>query len=322
MSRPLRIEYPGAYYHVMNRGAGHQTIYAQDTHREIFLELLREIHEMFGVETHAYCLMDNHYHLLLRTPQGNLSRAMRHLNGVYTQRYNRIQKTDGPLYRGRYKAILIDADAYLLNVSRYIHSNPIEARIVKRAERYPWSSYSAYIGKSKAPPWLYMEDTLKMIGQRSRQTRYRAFVEAGVDEETVAFYQKKKQLPILGRDSFIARKTKAIANNKEQPESRGRIKEITLDTVVESVVQVFQIEREEIFHTPRGRGQVNIARSAAIYVSRKSAGLPLTTIAEYFGLSHYGSVSGANSRFEARMDKDKGLVSKLMILNKTINKQT
>ena len=96
---------------------------------------------MFKVETHAYCLMDNHYHLLLRTPQGNLSRAMRHLNGVYTQRYNRIQKTDGPLYRGRYKAILIDVDAYLLNVSRYIHRNPIEACIVRRAERYPWSSY-------------------------------------------------------------------------------------------------------------------------------------------------------------------------------------
>jgi len=99
----------------MNRGAGRQMIFVQDTHREIFLELLREIHEMFEVETHAYCLMDNHYHLLLRTPQGNLSRAMRHLNGVYTQRYNRIQKTDGPLYRGRYKAILIDVDAYLLN---------------------------------------------------------------------------------------------------------------------------------------------------------------------------------------------------------------
>ena len=320
MSRPLRIEYPGAYYHVMNRGAGRWTIYAQDTHREIFLELLREIHEMFEVETHAYCLMDNHYHLLLRTPRGNLSRAMRHLNGVYTQRYNRIQKTDGPLYRGRYKAILIDVDAYLLNVSRYIHRNPIEARIVRRAERYPWSSYSAYIGKSKTPLWLTREDTLGMIGERCRQQRYQAFVEAGIDEETAAFYQKKKQAPILGRESFIARKTKTIAENKEQPESRRRVKDITLDTIVAGVVQVFQIQPEEIFHTPRGRGQENIARSAALYVSRKTAGLPLTTIAEYFGLSHYGSVSGANSRFEARMVDDKQLLSKVMRLNKAINK--
>lgn len=320
MSRPLRIEYPGAYYHVMNRGAGHQIIYAQDAHRELFLELLREIHEMFGVETHVYCLMDNHYHLLIRTPQGNLSRAMRHLNGVYTQRYNRLQKTDGALYRGRYKAILIDADAYLLNVSRYIHRNPIEADIVKRAERYPWSSYSAYIGERKAPVWLNMEDTLEMIGQRSQQQRYQAFVEAGIDEETATFYQKKKQAPILGRESFIARKANLITSNKEQPESRRRIKEITLGTIVEAVVQVFKIEPEDILLTPRGRGQENNARSAALYVSRKTAGLPLRTIAEYFGLSHYGSVSGANSRFEARMNKDKELASKLMILNKTINK--
>jgi putative transposase len=268
----------------------------------------------------VWLVMDNHYHLLLRTPRGNLSRAMRHLNGVYTQRYNRIQKTDGPLYRGRYKAILIDVDAYLLNVSRYIHRNPIEARIVRRAERYPWSSYSAYIGKSKAPLWLCMKDTLGMIGQRNRQQRYQTFVEEGIDEDTAAFYQKKKQAPILGRESFIARKTNAIAGNIEQPESRRRAKEIALDTIVEGVVQVFQVEREEIFHTPRGRGQENHARSAALYVSRKTAGLPLTNIAEYFGLGHYGSVSGANSRFEARMADDKQLLSKVMRLNKTINK--
>ena len=138
-----------------------------DTHRRLFLELLREIQAMFSVETHAYCLMDNHYHLLVRTPKANLSRAMRHLNGLYTQRYNRIEKTDGPLYRGRYKAILIDADAYLLNVSRYIHRNPLEARIVKKADNYPWSSYAAFIGKVTAPPWLTREDTLAMVGLRN-----------------------------------------------------------------------------------------------------------------------------------------------------------
>ncbi len=211
MSRPLRIEYPGAYYHVMNRGAGRKDIYAHDEHRQIFLELLREIHEMFKVEIHAYCLMDNHYHLLLSTPLGNLSRSMRHLNGVYTQRYNRTQKTDGPLYRGRYKAILIDADAYLLNVSRYIHRNPLEARVVKHAEDYPWSSYSAYIGLDRVPQWLSVNETLGMIGQRNLPQRYQAFVEAGVDDETAKFYQKKKQMPILGRESFIRQKVRMLA---------------------------------------------------------------------------------------------------------------
>ena len=316
MSRTARLVVPNYPHHVTQRGARKQKTFFSSHDYKMYLELLRQARENAGVEVWAYCLMPNHYHLLLHTPDGNISRCMRHINGVYTQRYNRIQKTDGPLYRGRYKAILIDVDAFLLNVSRYIHRNPIEARIVRRAERYPWSSYSAYIGKSKAPLWLTMEDTLGMIGQRCRQQRYQAFVEAGIDEETAAFYQKKKQAPILGRESFIARKTKTIAENKEQPESRRRVKDITLDTIVAGVVQVFQIQPEEIFHTPRGRGQENIARSAALYVSRKTAGLPLTTIAEYFGLSHYGSVSGANSRFEARMVEDKQLLSKVMRLNK------
>ena len=164
MSRPLRIIYPGAFYHIMNRGAGYGEIFDNDLHRQIFLELLGELHETFKVNIHAYCLMDNHYHLLLETPLANLSRAMRHLNGVYTQRYNRDTKSDGQLFRGRYKAILVDVDTYLLNVSRYIHRNPIEAGIVRKAEKYVWSSYPAYIGKVNRPSWLTTKLTLSMIG--------------------------------------------------------------------------------------------------------------------------------------------------------------
>ena len=118
MARPLRIEYPGAWYHVMNRGAGRKKIFNATPHYELFLTLLEEVSERFGAEIHAYCLMGNHYHLLLHTPEGNLQRSMRHLNGVYTQRYNRMRGTDGPLFRGRYKAIVVDADHYLLHLSR------------------------------------------------------------------------------------------------------------------------------------------------------------------------------------------------------------
>lgn len=109
MARPLRIEYAGAWYHVMNRGASHQKIYHNDHHRLIFLGLLQKIQLRYGIELHAYCLMGNHYHLLLRTPMANLGRAMRHLDGVYTQRYNINTNKDGPLFRGRYKACLIEA---------------------------------------------------------------------------------------------------------------------------------------------------------------------------------------------------------------------
>ena len=134
MARPLRIEYSGAWYHVMNRGAGHREIYSDDVSRRRFLMLLDDINERYDVEIHAWCLMSNHYHLLVCTPKPNLGRAMRHVDGVYAQWWNRHRGTDGPLFRGRYKAILVDSNSYLLQLSRYIHRNPLEANLVDRAE--------------------------------------------------------------------------------------------------------------------------------------------------------------------------------------------
>ena len=154
MARPLRIEYPGAWYHVMNRGAGRKLIFKTDAQRSYFLALLADAHARFHAEIHAYCLMGNHYHLLVRTPEGNLQRIMRHINGVYTQYFNRVEKKDGALFRGRYKAILVDAEAYWLELSRYIHRNPLEAHIPRRLDDYRWSSYPAYVGKVKPPAWL------------------------------------------------------------------------------------------------------------------------------------------------------------------------
>jgi putative transposase len=127
MSRPLRIQFPGAWYHVMNRGANKQITFQDDNDRKDFLGLLKAIHYRYKIEVHAYCLMNNHYHLMLRINSANLSQAMRHLNGVYTQRYNCRHNIDGPLFRGRYKSILVDAENYLLRLSRYIHLNPVSA---------------------------------------------------------------------------------------------------------------------------------------------------------------------------------------------------
>ncbi len=127
MTRPLRIEYEGAWYHAMNRGRAREVIFPDDVAYAAFLTTLAEAVARFRIEVHAYCLMPNHYHLLIRTPHANLSRAMRQIDGLYTQRHNQLAGTDGPLFRGRYKAIVVDADAYLLNVSRYIHCNPVEA---------------------------------------------------------------------------------------------------------------------------------------------------------------------------------------------------
>ena len=322
MSRPLRIEYFGAWYHVMNRGAGRRAIFGNDDHRELFLELLAGITETFKVEIHAYCLMDNHYHLLLKTPHGNLSRAMRHLNGVYTQRHNRSAQVDGPLFRGRYKAILIDADAYLLNVSRYIHSNPVEAGLASKAERYVWSSYRAFIGKDAPPRWLTRTDTLNMIGQRNREKRYHAFVDAGTDPVTAAFYHHKKQAPIFGQESFVRGVHEDIKYHPEQPDSRARPPTVTLKDIVRAVAHVFDVDEASIMTSRRGRGQQNPARSAALYLARRSAGQSLGEIAAAFGLGHYGSVSGMISRFDNAIKSNAPLGQQMVRITKIINEQT
>lgn len=322
MSRPLRIEYPGAWYHVMNRGAGRKAIFGHDAYHVLFLELLREIVEMFKVEIHAYCLMGNHYHLLVKTPNGNLSRAMRHLNGVYTQRHNRSVNTDGPLFRGRYKAILVDADAYLLSVSRYIHRNPVEAGMVGKAERYAWSSYRTFIGQDAPPRWLTRTDTLSMIGQRNREKRYQDFVEAGIDQATADFYNKKKLAPILGQKAFVRSLREDVRPHREQPDSRARPQEIAMRDILRAVAQVFETDETLILKTPRGRGQQNPARAAALYIARRVAGKSLSEIAAEFGLSHYGSVSGAISRFRSGMNDNAQLGRKISQVVKAINKQT
>ena len=143
MPRPIRIEYENAFYHVMNRGRGWQVIFTDERYYQAFLKTLEESHHRFDAVFHAYCLMGNHYHLLVETPRANLGRIMRHINGVYTQRYNQLKHTDGPLFRGRYKAILVDKDAYLLQLSRYIHRNPVETKkpMISQLEDWIWSSY-------------------------------------------------------------------------------------------------------------------------------------------------------------------------------------
>ena len=151
MPRPTRIQYEGAYYHVMNRGRARQKIFHNSEYYSAYLKTLEEAHSRFDAQIHAYCLMDNHCHLLIGTPRANLNRIKWHINGVYTHRYNRLKSADDPLFRGRYKAILVDVDAYLLQLGRYIHRNPAEVKGAdgQVLEQFKWSSYLAYIRRAK-----------------------------------------------------------------------------------------------------------------------------------------------------------------------------
>lgn len=165
MARPLRIEYPGAYYHVMNRGLERREIFHKARDYETFAGLCLEIHKRFKVVFHAYCLMPNHYHLMLETPEGNLSRAMKHLDGVYTQGFNKRRGRVGPLFQGRYKALLIEKESYSLQLARYIHLNPVKAQLAKTPEDYLHSSFGYYAGRGKKPEFL---ETDWLLGQFHR----------------------------------------------------------------------------------------------------------------------------------------------------------
>ena len=149
MSRPLRIDYPNAWHHVMNRARRGANLFVVKADYQQFIDLLEDTADLFKVNVAAFCLMPTHYHLMVQTPDANLSRCMRHLNGVYTQRYNVGHGSDGTLFRGRYKSILVEADSYVLQLVRYIHRNPLKAGMVKRLDQYGWSSHRGYLSKGK-----------------------------------------------------------------------------------------------------------------------------------------------------------------------------
>ncbi|WP_454064059.1 transposase [Candidatus Nitrospira salsa] len=307
MARPLRITFDGAWYHVMNRGAGRKAVFTNNEQREYFLALLAETSDRFNAEWHAYCLMDNHYHLLVRTPEANLQRIMRHLNGLYTQFYNRTEGRDGPLFRGRYKAILVEAQAYWTQLSRYIHRNPLEAGRVKRLDQYRWSSYLAYIGTHTRPPWLTCAYILKSLSSRRPIEAYKAFVAEGIDDEILEFYAKSKQPPVLGSDAF--KQTLKLRNKKviDVPDLREARVKPTVTRIIEVVGQRLNVNPKSIRTLKRGRTSNNPARGLAMYLCQREADMRLGEIAQRFGLKHYASASSSIRQFETRLAETQSL---------------
>lgn len=203
MSRPLRIEFPGAFYHVTSRGNARKKIFLNDIDRESFVETLAWVVERFGWVCHAYCLMDNHFHLLIETPKPNLSMGMRQLNGVYTQRFNRRYKRVGHLFQGRFKSILVEQDSYLLELCRYIVLNPVRANMVASLDEYPWSSYRATVGTSSIPSGLTIDWVLEQFATTKvvARKRYAAFVAEGVGKKSP--WTELKGQALLGSEKFI-----------------------------------------------------------------------------------------------------------------------
>ena len=292
MSRPLRIEYTGAWYHVMNRGRRFESIFSDEQDYVLFIDLLIEISEMWNVRSAAYCLMPNHYHLLVQTPDGNLSRCMRHLNSVYTQRYNRSHKYDGSLFRGRYKSILVCEDSYLLQLVRYIHRNPLRAGIVSDMRKYPWSSYKGYLSDAKKWDWLHKETILDMVTPQKRERRkaFLAFMQQEDTAEVSRLFSRKNLPSLLGPEDFMAHIRERYYLGKtsyEVPESRKLAP--ARDAIIRAVCDYYKVGFDDLLISRRGH--FNTPRNVAIYLLRHLRGDDLNSIKDAFQIKTYSTVS-------------------------------
>ena len=213
MARPLRLELAGALYHVTSRGDGREDIFLSDEDRLAWLATLAEVCKRFNWVCHAYCQMTNHYHMVVETPDANLSKGMRQLNGVYTQRFNRSHQRVGHVFQGRFKAILVDKDNYLLELARYVVLNPPRAKMIRRLEQWRWSSYLATCGQAAKPAWLQVDFVLSQFSSHRARAiaRYVAFVHEGAKLPSV-WSQLQGQV-YLGSDAFVA-KMQALVDKK------------------------------------------------------------------------------------------------------------
>jgi REP element-mobilizing transposase RayT len=273
MARPLRLEFEGALYHVTSRGDRRENIYEDDGDRSSFLDILGEVCGRFNWICHAYCLMSNHYHLLIETPDANLSKGMRQLNGVYTQSFNRTHNRVGHVFQGRYKAIIADADSYLMELARYVVLNPVRAKMVEAPDEWPWSSYQAMTGQAASPSWLEVDGLLSYFGERRGVSiaAYSRFVDDGIDKSG-PWEDLKGQL-FLGNDSFLAQMQFKLDQQDE-------------------ALEIPRAQRRPKARSIEDYERSNGSRAEAMRAAYASGGFTLKEIAGYFGV-HYSTVSRA-----------------------------
>jgi putative transposase len=274
MARPLRIEYPGAVYHITSRGNARKKIFGDDQDREVFLFVLDTVVTRYNWLCHAYCLMDNHYHLMVETPDAGLSIGMRQLNGVYTQKYNRRRHQTGHLLEGRFKAILVERESYLLELCRYVVLNPVRAGMVKEPGAWKWSSYQATAGPRKEPDYLTTDWILGLFNNKKAAARkqYRQFVREGIHLRSP--WNELRGQVILGGEGFVEK-------FKDFLDGKKKVKEIPRPQRF-----VNRPGLDEIFSGQKSKGE----RDRCIHAAHLSHGYNLKIIADYLGI-HYTTVS-------------------------------
>lgn len=305
----------------MNRGRRAENIFHDKDDYQIFMDLLKETSEMWNIKVSAYCLLPNHYHLLIQTPDANISRSMRHLNGIYTQRYNRKHLCDGQLFRGRYKSIIISENSYLLQVVRYIHRNPLRANIVKKLEDYSWSSHKGYLSVAKKWDWINKKFILSMLSKNKKDwiRTYRKFVNVEDNSSIVSIFEGKKPPSIFGPQDFIDR-IKSRYYQKDDVVEMPQTRELapSIEHILKKVCKFYNVSIDDLYKTRRG--EFNEPRSVAVYLARNIRLDSLVEISKVFHINKYSSTSSIIERLKERMKADKKLSKRVESLLKNIGK--
>lgn len=331
MARPLRVEFAGAWYHVYNEAPRNFVIASDDIQKQYFVDLIADATRMFSLETHAWCLLENEYHLLVKTKQANLGRAMRHIGGVYTQFMNREYDHEGALFKGRYRAILIEPNEYSAPVSRYIHQRPVETQLVKCPEDYHWSSAKHYLNdtnNSDANEWLTTRTVLDSVARRAgqplashsqSQDLYRDYLNAEPEPELTKFYKAKRKKSVLASSDYL----NTIGGDRPQRyearpnESAAANTSADLDKILQAVADAFDVDRDSLDQSGR-KGSPNIPRLAGLYIARNRAGRSYQEIAGQFSITNTASVGGLVSQAAKSVKADPELEAAVEALCKKL----
>ncbi len=310
MARPLRIEYENACYHITARGNERKNIYTDRKDYEKFLHYIGLVHKRYRIIVYSYVLMDNHYHLLIETPEPNLSRMMRDLNGHYTIYFNKRHKRYGHLFQGRYKAILVDIDNYLLELSRYIHLNPVRAGILPKPEDYRYSSMPYYAGKKTSPEWLNVKIVLEQFGNtlQEQQAAYKGFVYAGVSVSTSPLEDTYAN-SILGSEGFIEKITSKFLREKDisdqVPESKKLRYGKNLEEIAMVVMNYYDIDKRTL---NKRKVKSNKGKKVFVYLARKYTDNKLSSISGFLDNSVTPTaISKLVSRTEVELVKNRDM---------------
>jgi REP element-mobilizing transposase RayT len=300
MARPLRVEFEGAVYHVMARGIERRDMVRDDADRGRWIDWLRRTVETYEWRLHGFVLMSNHFHLFVETPRANLSAGMQHLNGSYTSYFNRRHRRVGHLFQGRFKSQLVEEEGYFSELSRYLHLNPVRAKLVERPERYRWSSYPGYHRADRRLPWVTYDSVLGEFGRGRDRARkaYRKFIGEGMDDPPVAPWKDAAHGFIVGSEDFVER-IRCLVQDRPADENVPALRQLRvrpdLERIISAAAEAMGEDRSE---WQAGRRSDSEGRAVAAFVARRRFGYPTHEVAIALGYTSHTSVTRAIQRID------------------------